>query len=120
MARILLVEDDDDVRLLLEHVLTREGYVVTAMETSAQARGVLERERDRYDLVLADGKLNDGTGMDVGDRAEALGVPVLIVTGYGLTLDPAKLRRFDYLLKPVRPAELLEAIMWKLRAQPAG
>ena len=72
MARILLVEDDANVRLLLEHVLRGEDHDVDPVATVEQALSRLRGHR--YDLVVADGKLPDGTGMTVGDAASAEGV----------------------------------------------
>jgi DNA-binding response OmpR family regulator len=108
MARILLVEDDPNVRLLLEHVLRGEDHDV---DTAVSVNEALALLRDyTYDLVLADGKLPDGTGMQVGDAASAIGSKTLIITGFAFQLPREDLMRFDYLLKPVRPAELLRAI----------
>jgi two-component system response regulator HydG len=112
MARILLVEDDANVRLLLEHVLRGEDHDVDPVATVQQALSCLHQRR--YDLVVADGKLPDGTGMTIGDAATADGVRTLIITGFALQLPREELMRFDYLLKPVRPAELVKAIDRKL------
>lgn len=109
MTRILLVEDDANVLMLLEHVLSGDGYEVDTASTVEQARSHLT-QRPGYDLVLADGKLPDGTGMEVGDAAAAAGIKTLIITGFAFQLPREELGRFDYLLKPVRPAELLRAI----------
>jgi two-component system response regulator HydG len=69
--------------------------------------------------VLADGRLPDGTGMAVADRAGERGIPSLIVTGYGFDLmKDHGLGRFDFLLKPVRPNELLEAVERALSREP--
>ena len=108
MARILLVEDDSNVRLLLEHVLRGDDYDVDTAVSVNEAL-ILLREY-AYDLVLADGKLPDGTGMQVGDVAIAAGSKVLIITGFAFQLPKEDLLRFHYLLKPVRPAEFLQAI----------
>ena len=64
----------------------------------------------RYDLVLADGRLDDGTGMMVAERVCESGGKALIITGYAFELPRDELGRFEYLLKPVRPGELLEAV----------
>jgi DNA-binding response OmpR family regulator len=79
MPRILLVEDDYcDVRVLVEHVLIREGYHVDPAVTLAAARTLLaDRE---YQLVLADAALPDGTGFPIADEAERRGIPVIIMT----------------------------------------
>jgi two-component SAPR family response regulator len=52
--------------------------------------------------------------MTIGDAATADGVRTLIITGFALQLPREELLRFDYLLKPVRPAELVKAIDRKL------
>jgi DNA-binding response OmpR family regulator len=108
LARILLVEDDPDVRPMMEHVLLAADYQVEVAVTVAQATALLDRHA--YDLVVTDGRLPDGTGIAVADRAKALGVKTLVVTAYGLQFPAAELRRHPYALKPVRAAELLTII----------
>ena len=66
MPRILLVEDERDVRLIIEHVLIDAGYEVDTAETMTAGRELLKR--GSHDLVLADAKLPDGSGMDVWRR----------------------------------------------------
>jgi DNA-binding response OmpR family regulator len=104
--RILYVEDDEDVGPLMEHVLTSRGYAVEVATTVSQALSLLEN--GGFDLVLTDGRLPDGSGVVVADRAKAQEVDVLIVTGYALSLPGVE--RHDFLMKPVRPAELLAAV----------
>ena len=106
MSRILLVEDDHNVRVLLEHVLIDGGYEVDSAATAAEAKSLLDCVS--YELLLADGRLPDGTGMALADYAQANGVKTLIITGYAFQL--AELGRYEFLMKPVRPAELVEAI----------
>ena len=108
MSRILLVEDDQNVRVLLEHVLFDAGYEVDSTATLAEARSLLDSVN--YDLLLADGRLPDGTGMELAERAEASGAKVLIITGYAFQLAEHDLGRYDFLMKPVRPTELIQAI----------
>ena len=116
MDRILLVEDDAELRLLLEHVLLGARYEVDTAATVEAACELLGSAD--YDLVLADGRLQDGTGMVVADRAVAAGVKALIITGYAFELKD-ELGRHDYLLKPVRPSELLEAVDRMLHSTPS-
>jgi two-component system, NtrC family, response regulator HydG len=108
VARILLVEDDTDVLLMLEHTLYAAGYEVDSVTTVAAAFSLLRRHS--YELVLADGQLGDGTGMKLAERAVARGAKALIITGYAFTLPREELMRYPYLLKPVRPDELLAEI----------
>jgi len=108
VARILLVEDQQDVRLLLQHVLLGSGYEVDVTETVAQAR--LRLDAASYELVIADGRLADGSGIAIADAAKERGMKTLIVTGYAFQDDTHDLLRHEYLLKPVRPSELLLTI----------
>ena len=108
MNRILLVEDEADVRLLLEHVLLSAGYRVDSTATVEAACALLDTRT--YDLVVADGRLEDGTGMMVAEKAAESGTKTLIITGYAFDLPRDQLGRYDFLLKPVRPQELLEAV----------
>lgn len=112
MARILLVEDDLDVRPLMEHILSGDGYHVTAVESVANALLMLRQQP--FDLVVTDANLPDGSGLKVADAAKAAGVRALVITGYGLTIQPGALVHYDYLLKPVRTNELLAAIRQRL------
>lgn len=108
MTSILLVEDEADLRMLLQHVLLGAGYEVdTAIGVEA---GLALLGRRTYDLVLADGRLQDGTGMMVAERAVERGSRALIITGYAFDLPRDQLTRYEFLLKPVRPNELLEAV----------
>jgi CheY-like chemotaxis protein len=97
-----------DVRTLLEHVLIDGGYEVDATETVKDGCELLG-SRD-YDLEIADGRLSDGFGMEVADRAGEKGIRALIVTGYGFTLPRDGIERYDVLLKPLRPSELIAAV----------
>ena len=108
MTRILLVEDDVDVRPLMEHVLLTAGYEVDSAASVRSAAMLLGRRS--YDLVVADGRLPDGTGMMAADRAAEKGVKALIVTGYAFQLPREQLLRYPYLLKPIRPSELIAAV----------
>jgi DNA-binding response OmpR family regulator len=117
VPRILLVEDDPDVRPLMEHVLLSEGYAVDTAANLAQGRKLLGTER--YDLVLVDAGLPDGSGLDLARRAKIDGLRTLIVTGYALRLSKAELDGFDYVMKPVRPRELVGAVAERLRSSGA-
>ena len=108
MARTLLVEDDPDVRPLLEHILLVEGHHVTMAESVAVGRSLLGSQP--YDLLITDVNLPDGSGLSLADQAIAAGIKTLVLTGHGLKLKPGSLAPYDYLLKPIRVAELLAAI----------
>jgi len=112
MARILLVKDDPDVRPILEHILLEHRYEVTTTETVLTATALLNSQP--FELVICDVNLPDGSELTVADRAKAAGVKVLVMTGQGLSLKPGSLQPYDYLLKPLRVAELLASIERRL------
>jgi len=105
VARILLVEDHEDVRLLLEHVLLGSGHEVDVAGTVAQAHSLIEAAS--YELVIADVRLPDGSGIAIADAAKERGMKTLVLTGYAFQPDADGLLRHGYLLKPVGPSELL-------------
>jgi DNA-binding response OmpR family regulator len=109
LISILVIEDDPDVGILLEHVLLSAGYCVDRTSTVSESRGLIAS--NYYDLVLADGVLPDGTGVELADQAKARGMKTLIITGYALQLSQlGVLGRHDYVLKPIRPDALISVI----------
>ncbi|HTZ35609.1 MAG TPA: response regulator [Stellaceae bacterium] len=118
MPRILLVEDDADIRFLWEHVLLDQGYQVDSAESIAAGGGLLEERA--YDLVVVDGRLPDGTGVALAEAATQRGLPALVVTGYAFIMDQARQEsaKYELLLKPIRPSELVAAVARIL--QPPG
>jgi two-component system OmpR family response regulator len=112
MPRILLVEDDPDVRPLIEHLLLEHRYQVTTAETVLAATALLNSQP--FDLVICDVNLPDGSGLTVADRAKGAGAKALVITGQGLSLEPGILQPYDYLLKPLRVAELLASVERRL------
>lgn len=117
MPRILLVEDDRDVRPLLEYLIFADGYHVTSTESAGAALALLDARS--FDLVIADVHLPDGSGLTVADKAKELGIRTLVVTGYGPNLPPGTLESYRHVPKPTPPRELLDAIRSCL-ARPPG
>ena len=108
MKRILLVEDDLDVRPSLEIILRGNGYEVDAATTVAEANALLGA--NSYDLVIADERLPDGRGVKIADKAAATGIARVVITGYLFQAKRADLDRHEHLLKPLRPTELLNVV----------
>ncbi|HWI25985.1 MAG TPA: response regulator [Stellaceae bacterium] len=108
MHRILLVEDDPDVAPILEKMLLSAGYHVTKVGTVSAARLLLDHRS--HDLLLTDVNLPDGDGIEVADRAKGEGVKTILITGYAFQLPQKELRRHEYLMKPVRSADLVATV----------
>ncbi len=97
MDRILLVEDDVEVRPLLEHILMDNGFQVTTAESVASATTLLSSQP--FDLAICDVKLPDGSGLTVADKAIAARSPL------PATLSTPELR--SYVLDEREGCELL-------------
>jgi two-component system response regulator HydG len=107
-ARILFIEDDDQVRVLVEDVLRDAGYEVRTAVDIATAEALLASER--FDLVLTDGRLPDGSGFSIAEKATKNEIMVLVYTGYGREFSVEDRSLYPIMAKPVRPSELLVVI----------
>lgn len=103
-ARILVVDDEPDLRTLYELTLLREGHQVTTAGTLAEGRHWLATQV--FDVVITDMRLPDGDGMALlhelsgGQRRERC----IVITAYGSAesaVEALKIGAFDYLTKPV-------------------
>jgi DNA-binding NtrC family response regulator len=111
VARILLVEDNPDILVLFEEILLIAGYQVDTGETFQAADDLLALRE--YDLLVTDGRLPDGTGTVLADKAKEKGIAALIVTGYLHALhrgNPSIEGQYTILQKPLTPSDLLAAV----------
>jgi len=122
MEKILVIDDDRDMCMLLKGFLSRHGYEV---ETSLSGRKALEL-LDSFDarLVITDFRLEDTDGLQLLQRLrEKLPtVQVIVMTGYSdikLAVEVMKMGAFDYVTKPLLPDEILITIK-KALAAPAA
>ncbi len=113
MARILLVDDESDMRMALSNVLSRAGHEITEAGEGPAALRILE-ERGA-DLVLLDIRLPGMDGVQILRRIREKDerTPVIMVTGYG-SVDSAvqvmQLGASSYLAKPFSNKELVETV----------
>ena len=112
IGRVLLVEDEPLVAFDNEHLLSDAGFeVVATVDRVAAAIAAIAAARESgagVDLVLADIRLADGSGLDVARAAREAGVPVLFVTG-ARPVDGEALAE-GWLAKPYAPRDLVAAI----------
>ncbi len=117
LHRILVVDDDQDLRRLNLEALSHSGYHVDAVEDGAVAWETLQQ--NRYDLLVTDNNMPKVTGIDLVKklRAARMALPVIMATGsppeefYHPSLQPAVA-----LLKPYTLPELLSTVENVLRA----
>jgi len=106
--RILLVDDEASTSQLLANVLRVEGYAVDAAATFAEAMGCLDKTS--YALVIADWRLPDGDGFIVAETAAARGAKTLLMSGYLFQMPQGTAGRYETLMKPLRPSEIVAAV----------
>jgi DNA-binding response OmpR family regulator len=123
IARILIAEDDANIRLGLVATLESEGYAVTAAADGAQALRLFAQEK--FDLVVLDIMMPKASGYDVCRdlRARGARVPVLFLSAKAEEVDKVvglKLGADDYVTKPFGVHELLARVEALLRRGRAG
>ncbi|HON65548.1 MAG TPA: PAS domain S-box protein [Phycisphaerae bacterium] len=120
--RILVVEDHGDTAEMIQRILESEGHqVATAGDVATAARLIDEQ---RFDLLLSDLGLPDGSGLDLIRRVRSAGhmMPAIALSGYGQEQDLQQTRQAGFtshLVKPVDMDRLLAAVEANL-SQPAG
>ena len=125
-GRLLVVEDDPQVRAMLTRALSYEGFDVDAARDAAGAMASMREASP--DLILLDLLLPDEDGVDVCRRLRAAGerVPILMVTARDTVSDRIEGLESgadDYLVKPFSTAELVarvRALLRRARTRGAG
>ena len=130
--RVLIVEDDSDIRELIRYNLSQEGFVVEEASDGPQA---IERVRRRVpDLMVLDLMLPGMPGLEIcrlmRNGSDTSNLPILIVTAKGTEVDKViglEMGADDYVVKPFSPRELIARVKALLRrahptanAEPAG
>jgi two-component system response regulator PilR (NtrC family) len=120
-ARVLVVDDEADIRELLDLTLARMGLAADCAATVAEARHFLEHTS--YRLCLTDMRLPDGEGLEIvrliGERYSE--TPVAVITAFGSAENAVaalKAGAFDYLAKPVALDQLRALINSALKLPP--
>jgi two-component system response regulator PilR (NtrC family) len=103
-AQVLVVDDEPDIRELLELTLAKMGLGVDSVGSIAEAKERLKTER--YDLCLTDMRLGDGEGLELVRHISGMGadLPVAVITAFGSAENAVaalKAGAFDYVSKPV-------------------
>lgn len=122
MYRVLVVEDDADIRNVLRVLLEGEGCRV--VEAATAERADIEARSHKPDLLLVDLGLPDGDGLDVIARVRAWS-PLPIIVLSARTLEAQKIAALDagaddYVTKPFSAAELLARVRASLRRNTRG
>ena len=115
MVQILIVEDDEQVRVLAEGILQEAGHKTLSAGSADQALALLE-EGEKVDVIFTDITLQSDPHAGLVLAQEAIKrkteVPVLYTTGQGLTdgMQAMFVSDYGYLAKPCTPEQLLTAV----------
>jgi len=123
MARILIVDDQDNARGMLAEMLLQEGYVVDQADGGEAACELVESSS--YDLVITDLRMGDVGGLEVlrRTRESSPTTPVIVMTAFGTIEDAVEAMRFgahDFVQKPFVEEELLTKVARASRSRELG
>src|SRR5688572_22025346 len=114
-ARILVVDDESEIRGLLKEILADEGYEVDVAANAAEARTI--RAEHDPDLVLLDIWMPDADGITLlrewAQPSGAISCPVVMMSGHGTVetaVEATRLGAFDFVEKPLSLAKLLRTV----------
>jgi DNA-binding NtrC family response regulator len=113
-ARILVVDDEADIRDLVQEILTEEGYAVDVAANAAEARAAAARQAP--DLVLLDIWMPDTDGISLlreWQQSQRVTAPVVMMSGHGTVetaVEATRLGAVDYVEKPLSLAKLLRTV----------
>jgi two-component system response regulator HydG len=113
MKKILIIEDDVDICMLLKRFLVKNNYEVFAAHSGNKGLAIFDEEKP--DLVLSDFRLGDLDGSQVLNKIKQKNssTPVIIITGYSdikVAVNVIKQGAYDYITKPLFPDEILLTI----------
>jgi nitrogen regulation protein NR(I) len=119
MSRVLIIDDDDQLRKSFQKLLKEEGYEVSGA-ASGEA-GLAEVRRQPPDLVIVDMRLPGMNGLETFQAIQGIEpkLPAIIMTAYGTTetaIEATKIGAFDYILKPFDIPEMLGLIAKAIEA----
>ncbi|MEJ2629193.1 MAG: response regulator [bacterium] len=115
MKKILMVEDDSNIRETSKIALTRNGYSVIAVKDAREALDVFKKEKGNFDILFSDVLLPDNNGIDLAEELSLKNPDLKILLSSGL-LKPVsprnthKKRKFNILHKPYSLKELIKNI----------
>jgi len=117
--RVLLVDDDANLRKMLGRLLRRAGFDVTDVDSGRKA--LAELEAKRYDVVLSDVHMPDGNGLELvrGVRRVDLDLPVILMSGKPDVESAARALEFGafrYVTKPLNTDEIEKLVRQAIRA----
>ena len=108
MGKILIVDDEESMRITLSLLFKKQGHAITTASSGEEAVAIISK--DIFDVIITDLRMEELGGIDVLKAVKAVhpGTEVIILTAYGTiknAVEAMKLGAFDYLTKPLEPDE---------------
>jgi two-component system cell cycle response regulator CpdR len=115
MSRVLIAEDEDSLRSLVQRALLLDGHDVQVAQDGAEALDILGRERGGFDLLLADIKMPimDGIALALAAARDYPELTILLMTGYADQRERAHgldALVHDVITKPFTLVEIRQAV----------
>lgn len=118
-ARILIVDDEKEIRDLVGIYLTNEGYQVVLAGTGMEALSIMKKEGDSIDLIVLDIMMPVVNGIDACmEIRKKYNVPIIMLSAKAEDIDKIlglSVGADDYLTKPFNPLELIARVKAQLR-----
>jgi DNA-binding NtrC family response regulator len=120
MGRILVIDDEEDVRVSLQRRLKREGHDVTIADSQAEAIETIHNANPAFDLVLSDMLMespNSGVEVLKATLARDIFTEVIVLTAYGNVANAVecmKMGAFDYVEKNIPNVDVYELVCIKV------
>ncbi len=119
--RILIVDDEMDLCMLLSRFLTKHGYETDMAYTGA--KGLAKFQESKFDAVICDYRLGDMDGKEMVSALKKANpnIVILVITGYSdikTAVEVIKLGAFDYITKPLIPDEVLAVLKRAMNKAP--
>ena len=120
MNKILIIDDEINIGIILSKFLTRNGFEVATTTTGTNALDLMSKES--FNLVLCDFRLEDTDGREMLRKIKKSypDTGVIIITGYSdikLAVELIKMGAYDYITKPLYPDEILNTVNKAIEAQ---
>lgn len=111
----MVVDDEEDIRMIFQEFLTKYGYTVQTFENGLKAFEAFEKTPDQFDLIVTDMTMPQMTGEELAGKLLKVrqGIPIILCTGYSAAISEAKILEIGirkYLQKPVSNKELAALI----------
>jgi PAS domain S-box-containing protein len=113
--RVLLVDDEEIVLVILKKMLKKHGYEVTTVQRSKKALDYFKSHPDQYDLVITDQLMPEMDGTELSKKLLEIkpDLPIILMTGYSKSVALDMLEKLgikSFLMKPIVDEDLVKAI----------